>query len=410
MNAHGIAGGIGSSSSVASPRSSINKIIIIMLLLVLTINLVSGIGVVPSSKDILLDTNQKEFPIKILNSENEEYTVVLYVEGDLEEYISLSKELIEFTENKEEQIVTVKLNIPEGIEEGEHLNKIIVRKINTANSQITANINLGIKLRITVPYTDAFLTAKLLTPNFEQNKENNFVLEIENKGIKNAVGVSSLIEIYSPTNEKLQTITIEKKTIEAKKKKQLLISWTPTFPNGKYFAKASIIYNGKTIISEKVLTIGTPELSIEEISTGSFKLGGIASFDLIINNNWAETITNAYADVEISQEGNLLAKTETPTKNIPPLGKEVFTAYWDTQGLAPGGYQMLVNLNYLGMSKSEEFNIILETNEVRIDSPSGRFVSEGKGGSLNLLVALVIMLIILNVYLIIKKKKLKRKK
>ena len=228
--------------------------------------------------------------------------------------------------------------------------------------------------------------------------------------MKNAVGVASLVEIYSPTNEKLQTITVEKKTIEAKKKKQLLIPWTPTFPNGKYFAKASVIYNGKTIVSEKILTIGTPELNIEEISTGSFKLGGIASFDLIINNNWAETITNAYADVEISQEGNLLAKTETPTKNIPALGKEVLTAYWDTQGLAPGGYQMLVNLNYLGMSKSEEFNIILESNEVRIGSPSGRFVSEGEGGNIKLLAGLVIILIVLNIYLIIKRKKLKRKK
>lgn len=406
MKAHGIAGGIGSSSSSASPRISIT----ILFLLVLTVNLVSGIGVVPSSKDILLDTNQKEFPIKILNSESEEYTVVLYVEGDLEEYISLSKELIEFTEDKEEELIQVNLNIPEGIEEGEHLNKIIVRKINTETSQITASINLGIKLRITVPYTEAFLTSKLLTPNFEQNKENNFVLEIENKGVKNAVGVSSLIEIYSPTNEKLQTLTVEKKTIESKKKKQLLIPWTPELPNGKYFAKSSVIYNGKTIVSEKVFTIGTPELNIEEISTGSFKLGGIASFDLIINNNWAETITNAYADVEISQEGNLLAKTETPTKNIPPLGKEVFTAYWDTQGLAPGGYQMLVNLNYLGMSKSEEFNIILESNDVIIGSPSGRFVSEGEGGNIKILAGLVIILIILNIYLIIKKKKLKRKK
>ena len=88
----------------------------------------------------------------------------------------------------------------------------------------------------------------------------------------------------------------------------------------------------------------------------------------------------------------------------------MLTAYWDTLGLAPGGYQMLVNLNYLGMSKSEEFNIILESNEVRIGSPSGRFVSEGEGGNIKLLAGLVIILIVLNIYLIIKRKKLKRKK
>lgn len=380
--------------------------IIMLIVIILLSSLVSGIGVLPASKQLLSDSKES-FQLKIINNDKEEFDIYLDVQGDLANYISLGSKHVKFGKDKDMERIDVQVNIPPGLnlKEGNHENHIMIRQESKQTSQIGATITLDFKVNIMVPYSDEALEINLLASNFKKGEKNNFVIEAKNMGSKDINQAIPTIDIYSPANDKIETITVNKVNIPKGQKVLIDIPWTPELPNGKYYSKGFVIYGDRTADSEKQFVIGSPDINIDTISTYSFKLGGIANLDIIISSNWVSAITDIFADVDLLKGTTTVYTTKTASKEISSLGKTNLPVYLDTTGLEPGKYNLVVNLHFLNLIKTESFELFLEQDKISLLQGSGRVVDDvkGEGGSGTILLTiLVIVLVIMNGFIIYK--------
>ena len=220
-------------------------------------------------------------------------------------------------------------------------------------------------------------------------------------------------QIYTPLNKKIETLTSESIDIEPNERKLISIAWKPELSNGKYLARASLIYDGKNAVDERVFTIGERKISIEKIGVKNFKLGGIAKFEIIVSNEWNEKIRNVYAEYSISDtSGKLYVEEKTASIDLPANGKGVLEAYWDTEKVKPGTYKLDIRLHFLNTMTRRIFNILVNQDSIDVGPFSGRVTGKSDtsiSGLLKIVVYILIALIIFNLFLYMKLRKLKTK-
>lgn len=369
--------------------------IAIIFLVIIMSSFSAAMGVMPSSKKFLIG-EQMSYQLKIVNDPREDFTAQLSVQGPLSDYIKLSETSIKFTKADDVKRVNVDINIPEGLQigEGEHTNYIIISQ--TANNEkgVEALVNLAATLTISKPYSSEALNVKIFTTNFEKNKQNNFVLEIQSLGTKDIPEAIPIVEIYSGTNDKLETLQGERFSIKPGEKILVDIPWTPSYPNGKYIAKAYIIYGEKTSTFEKTFSIGSPEIIIDSITTTAFKLGGIAALDIILSNTWIEQIDDVYANIFLNDDGKTVYSTKTSSKSVSGLSKTNLPAYIDTERIPPGKYDLNIHVHYLGQESNEVFKIVMDAEEFRFIGPTGQVVKKSGESNIQIVVLIVIVLIL----------------
>jgi methionine-rich copper-binding protein CopC len=390
-----------------------SKSIILLIVFLISTSSVYAIGVVPSHKDIIFEPNKEhEVNLKITNNENIDQIINIKTEGDLSKYIEISENNFEI-KKQDSKIITFKLNLPENIETpGVHQINIEInsKSSDLGESKISSQIGVISKINVKVPYPEKYAEARLFIPNFENQKTSNFAIEVTNLGSENIVDAKAYIDIYGPLNDKILTLKSESAMIETKQKKILNINWEPKLNPGKYFAKLTVIYDGKNAFDNKPFFIGSKVLEIDSISVDHFRLGGIAQFDILISNNWNEPIKNVYADVKISdQNNNVFALTKTSNQDIEALGKQELKAYWDTKNIKQGDYLADIALNYLDKQTRKAFDIYVGLDEI-ITTTSGRVVESQKEKepipkSIIILGALVLILIVFNLILLNKFRK-----
>lgn len=387
--------------------------VLLFLIMLIIVSQVSALGVMPSSKSMLIDEIQT-YTLKIVNNDKLDFTAFLEIQGGLSEYISLSQEKIEFKKTDDIQRVVVTINIPEGLSigEGDYENYIIIEQKFSQTANVKATVSLAHKLTITKPYSEEALQVKTFVTNFERGKQNNFVIEIKSLGVKDIPEAIPIIEIYSATNHKLETLTADKISLKSGEKKLVDIPWTPEVPNGKYLARAFVIYGEKTAAFDKAFSVGRPEVFIDSITANAFRLGEVASLNIIISSTWVEPIENVFANIALNKGDRTVYSGKTANKGLSSLGKTNLPAFIDTKGLEPGKYALDITLNYLDMTKQKVFEIFLEQNNIRISGATGQVSAdtEKEGSSIPLLIILVLVLVVLNMIVVYKFVILKKKK
>lgn len=350
-----------------------NIILGLLVLLVISSASVSALGVMPASKKMLVN-ELDAFELIIVNNDNSNKVVNLDVQGDLKDYIILSKTQVKLKSGTERERLSVNVKIPSDIKlkEGEHINYIIVSQQTENQNEVSANINLAFKLNVVVPYSGEALDLQLYITNFEQNKENNFALEAKNVGIKDVPEAIPVIDIYSATGEKVDSIRGERVSIKKGESKIIDLKWTPNLPNGKYSARAFLLYGEKTVSVDKIFSVGTPKIVIDSVSTYSFKLGGVASIDLIVSSNWVEPIDGVYASVDLMKGDSVASTYKTASKTISSLSKTNLPVFINTQGLEPGKYSLSVNLHYFERITPYTFDMTLTPDDMIIAGATGR--------------------------------------
>ena len=381
------------------------RTLVFLLLVLLVVMPVYGLGMMPASQTILVGKDSQEFSFTIVNNERQDLVLALSVEGDLAEFVEIDKNLVVLSRDKSSERVNVRVNVPEesNIREGEHITRIFMTQVGRGSGEVSARLGLSFRINTIIPYTNAYLDVKLFTPNFGEGRSGNFIVQAENRGIVNAVNAMAVVDIYSPTNERLATLTSERKLVRSGETVNFALPLTSELQSGRYTARASIVYDGPSGQDEKVFTVGSPDISIDSISTAEFSLGGIAGFDILLSSNWGEEIRGVYADVEFKRGNELLERTRTASANIQGFERAVLPAYWDTSGLSPGRYDMHVSLHYLDRRTTEAYDVVLEQNRVSVVGV-GQVVAEREGflEGTGVLVVIVLILVLLNGLLIYK--------
>jgi len=391
------------------------KILLIVILMLVLIKQSYAFGIVPSHKNLMFEPNSEQtIKLKILNEELNEFKAMIYAEGELAEYVTIENPIVEFSKDEDSKIISYKVKMPARFEkQGAHQTNIVIRMIpketKAGATTIGASVAVISKLYVTVPYSGKYVEARLFLPIFEPNKESKFAVEISNLGTEDVYKAKAIINIYGPLNDKLDTVVSEEVSIKSKEKKLVTIAWTPNLKPGSYKAVATIIADEFNTKDERTFVIGKMFIDIIGITVDDFKLGGIARFDILLENVWNERIPNVYGEVSVlDKSGTVYTKFKTAAVDIEGFEKQEIQAYWDTAKVAPGDYKLDIVLNYLGKTSEKVFDILVSMNEIKT-SAIGKVVSaEVKERNIVLtaiyiLTALVIVLIIFNVLIYLRK-------
>jgi hypothetical protein len=95
--------------------------------------------------------------------------------------------------------------------------------------------------------------------------------------------------------------------------------------------------------------------------------------------------------------------------DVPSFSKAELAAYWDTGKVIPGEYQVDIVLNYVGKTSEKVFDIVVDFDKITT-SVSGNVVAVQEKENqpimiaIYVLIALVVVLIIFNIVIYLKKK------
>jgi preprotein translocase subunit SecG len=401
-----------------NPRLRILMIVVLLLCgFVLLSPSVLSLGIGPGEKTVVYNSEDITYNLRIVNDDKVTGTFTVDAAGELAKYMTFSKTKISFTAQKADEVISVKLSIPQDVKipVGEYTLRITVKADESNGAGVTAFVGVISKLIVTIPGDSANVAMHTYVPNFVRGEKNSFSVEIVNKGITPATNCFAVVDIITSSNAKVISLISNRVNVQGTRMETLLLPWIPDVNNGKYIAKTSVICDGVSLEDEKTFSIGSATIKVVNFVSTGFELGEINRFDLILQSEWGETISNVYADIELAKDEITLTRTKTETIDILGMEKMSVPVYLDTNGMTEGKYSMYIMLHYLDKSVGEIYSVQMTANTFVIDKLSGMVVTgnskdEGAGGTNSLLIMVIVIVVILNVVLVMKLLKRKEDK
>lgn len=376
-----------------------------------------ALGIVPAQKEITLNELSYVYDIRIVNTEDREVVIEMSFEGDMNQHISLSEKnfVIKPNEHKDIQVL-INFNSLEDISGGEHVTRILAREMGTVDTNLIAKVGVASKLIIYKSEEGVVLVPTIHASNFIKNQQNKFLLEIKNKGLKDANNVVSVLDVYSNTNSKVWSTTGAPVNIKSKETESVEFTWIPQLENGNYYVQASVLYGDSIQTTTDTFSIGSPKINVDSITSADFKINKINALNIFLSSEWGEPINNVNTKLELANAEKTFFETRLAPVNFESLGKEVVTGYLDTTKVEPGRYKMLITMEYLGKSQLDVFETVITTDSIKIISTSGNVVSEygnsndtkESSDGLSTIFLILIIVVVLNIVVItylIKSKK-----
>lgn len=378
------------------------KFLQLLILAILLASTAAGLGIVPSSKEILYEPGKEEtIELLVKNNEAKDFSAIVYAEGELAKHITITEQAIQLKSTEQGKTIVLKISMPDSIEkQGEISTQIVVRETGATGEGVSAYLAVASKLKLRVPYTGKYTEIRLLSPAFIRNQESNFAVEVNNLGTEAIEEAQAFIDIIGPLGNKITTLTGEKKRIEPKGKALLIVKWVPELNNGPYIAQATVIYDTKTATDKADFAIGEPKLTIDSVSVTGFTLGGIAKFDMLVSSNWGMPMEQVYGQVQVSDSRTTYTSYKTASMTIEPYGKQLYAAYWDTGKVLAGNYRLDMMFNYLDKTTANQVDIVVEPNNIRIPE-IGMATTEVQGStktSIAVLAAIILLVLAVTVF------------
>ncbi len=395
-----------------------------MLLVIALMQNASAIGITPGRTTIDFAPNlHKEVQFKIVNNEHKDMRVLLYVDGELNDSITLYNKIIDFSASEESKAFKYDANLPASIDKpGEHEVKIIAMELPRESGEgkfVGATAAVATQLLVRVAYPYKYAEIELSVVESEVNGTTSLYVAANNLGQHNLVDASANIEIFNSANEKIAIVKTSKKTINAMTRAELVGLWKANVNAGKYRAVASLVYDeSKIATSERIFAVGTLMMDVVDINVKNFRLGDIAKFDITVENKWNEAIKEVFAQLQILDEkGTTIANTKSATADVPALGRQVLVAYWDTAGIKEGTYSGKMILNFADKTVEKMLKTDIRLNSIKVEIVGAGITARAtaaEGGRQNLMLILIVILVIINIgwfaYFKLREKRQKREK
>jgi len=364
---------------------------------------VYSLGVAPARKLIDFEPGYSdEVEIKIINSGAKDTKVFVYAEGELAEFVTLENYELVFSSNDEFKTLKYKIKLPNKLDlPGEHLANIYIREVPldyaSSGSVIGASVAVVHQVVVKVPYPGKYAVIDLNVIGNDPSKV-NFVVSVNNLGTQKIVNAKAMIDIYGPTNEKITSVETNLDSIDSNTRRGLSAVWQDSSINpGKYFAKVTLTYDGEVAYLEKIFDVGQMKVDILDINVKDFRLGQIAKFNILVGNDWSETISDVYVELVISETGQEIGRFKSASETIPALSKGELTAFWDTAGVEEGEYDAKVVLYFNDESIERDLRTVISLNSIKFDLFGGGAVVADTGGldkSDVIIIALVVLVLI----------------
>ena len=393
---------------------------IAVILAIAFIQNVSALGITPGRAVFDYSPGrQEDVNFKIINNEQKDMKVQIYVEGELNQTVTLYQKIVEFKSDELEKEFKYTFNLPEILEgPGIHQVRIIAMEIPEKVEQgtfIGATVAVATELYIKVPYPGKYLDLKLDIQESDVNDTTKFVVAASNFGDQKVARAYAIIDVLSKTNEKIASIKTDTVEIDVKQRKDFAAEWKADVGPGAYLAKVTVIYDDKIGTVEKVFNVGTLRIDLVDVVVDDFRLGGIAKFTIVGENRWNSEIKEVYSRVLIYDAANkTIADSKSASVDFPALEKTTMFAFWDTAGIDEGDYDGKIVLYYANKTTDREIRAKVRAEELNVEivGLTANVVGpKGSGNSNFWLIAIVITLILINIaWFLYFKNKIKRKK
>ncbi len=396
----------------------------IFLLVIFTILLSAGafaIGITPGKTDIAYEQGEsREVEFSVINSENTDIDLVVLVQGELNESISLSEVSFSMSAGEREKKLKYKIDIPSGLKPGLHTSEVVVvqlpKKSGTSQAFIGASVGVATQVHVFVPYPGKYAEATLNVLGPESDGSMLFVFPVMSRGELDLVRVRANIDIYSSLNEKVATINTNEISLKSGERGEVVARWNPNVAPGPYRAVATLIYDEDTSKLEAAFNIGQQVLEVSGIEVNDFSLGGIAKFEILVENKWSQQISGAYAQMQVFNDaGEVMADFKSATYDIPALSKTLMVAFWDTEGVREGKYKSSLFLRYGANSEQNELELDVSSNRINVIGVGYVISSRESSGSVFgnpvvviLSVGIVLLIMINLLWFIFLRKKIKK--
>lgn len=331
------------------------KIGVLFLLVLALFPLASSMGLSPAKIDVNFIPNlDTTFKYKVFAGDQD---VELYVEGDLSDYVILSKNLTTGIDNFD-----VRLKLPLTIEEpGLHRLLIGAREVKKASGGLGVAIDVRAVIYVHVPYPGQYVELDLKKQDGNIGEEIEFILSITNLGQENII-TSSKIEIYSQEQIVEGFALGVNEIISQETKKLTYVLNTSSYSPGLYRVLGIVDY-GKMAFAESEFKLG--DLLVNVISvTSRVKKGAISKFFVEAESIWNNKIKDIYANVSVGKEGGIIQSFKTPSETLEPWEKRKLEGYIDTTDIETGEYDVKTILHYEG--KTTEYNSKLKIGGIEL--------------------------------------------
>lgn len=390
---------------------------ILLLVGIFMISSVYALGVSPgrTTIDFKPDT-QKIVNFEIINSGNSDMNVVLSVQGELAEYISLSSSEIFIPANEHSKTISYSVNFPSSLEPGLRIGKIFIMEVpkntETGGSAVLATLAVVTQLYVNVPYPGKYATSEMFVYDANEGEDVTFIFPVMSRGEFDLTSVKANVDIYNSLSEKVDSFNTNSIKISSGERKELVYKWKADVPIGEYRAVATVIYDEGVINLEKQFSVGSKELVLQEISVNNFILGEIVKLEMLVENKWSEPISGVHIETKIKNDfGDIVSSFESASYDVDSLAKQVFMSYWDTAGVKVGSYNAEVSIKYGDKISKKNLEFLVEENKLTIIG-LGYVIStedDGDNSLVTILVIVIVMLVLINmVWFLWIRKKLKK--
>ena len=389
----------------------------VLIFVILMVSNVLALGITPGLTTFNYEPGAvKEVSFSVINSEHKDMDLVVLVKGDLNESISLSEVSFKMASSDETKNLKYTLKIPNSFSPGPHTSEIDViqlpGKSPTSEAYIGAAVGVATQIGIFVPYPGKYAEASFNVIGPEGDGKMTFVVPLVSRGQLNIVRARGIIDIYGSLNEKIKTLETNEVEIPSGQRKEIVGIWdSKGVSPGPYRAVATVLYDDSTLTIEKQFNVGERVLELSGIEVNDFTLGGIAKFEMLVENKWSEPITGAYSQIQVfNKGGDVMADFKSSSYDVSPLSKTLMTAFWDTAGVNKGTYDSSLFLRYGQKSEQKDLKLEVLDNNINIIGV-GYVISKGKttgsGSSLvAILIIAVVVLVLINIvwFLVLRKK------
>ncbi|MFA4960125.1 MAG: hypothetical protein WC548_00500 [Candidatus Pacearchaeota archaeon] len=357
--------------------------------------LASSIGISPAHYKNFFTPNFEETYEFYVSCSDAKGNMTIYARGDLEEYVKLSKKHI-----TGEGYFDVEIDLPKNLSvPGNH--PIYVGAIEAKDF---GNVSIGglaaveARIDIFVPYPGIYLESSFNIDNVNVGENIVYEIILKNLGTED-ISVEPTINLFEE-NESIKVFSKALGKINLSSKHDIEIKNeinAMSFKPGKYFATLTLDYEGKSDKIRKDFRIGEFIVEIVDYSY-LFEKGKINPFRIEIESKWNTPIDTVYADVKITDEGNVVEQLRTSFTGLGPWEIKNLTGYLDATKLESKRYIASIDLFYGDVIKNKLVAVYVQD---RPEKETTIFIIIG----IVLLIALVAIL-----FLIIKIKKLKSEK
>ena len=333
-------------------KKFIFNLLSVFTLLVLTVSLVSALGISPAKKIVDFEDGLNfESEFKVVNTLDRFTKVSIGVEGELSKYVVLEKGNILSLEANKETIVKYSLNIPKtlsknDISQGNNDIYFTAREIvDLKENLIGTSVGLISLLRVKVPHDTKYISSDFYIYEGDVGSNTIFVIPVENLGVENLSKVSVALNIHDGQNtiDELKSKSIPIVTGE---RKEIRLVWSTEVNPGEYFVNVILEYDSKINEFEDKFIVEGRKMSINDLIVGEV-LGDAVKFEVTVKNIWNEELNNVYAEISVYDLNNLLISSFVTSKESISKRKEgKFTGHIDVGDLEEGEYITKLRVHY----------------------------------------------------------------